>query len=280
MSPFRDDFKFDVVNQTSVKIPEAMPKYFLADTLVEAEEVYAQFSSLLNALAFNYAMSTGLAKADLFGEGLIGLGRAYRDWDADRGGEFRPYATFRIKDSIIEYIRDRSATVRVPTYIKKAAYLLEKLKWWCEILDVEYHMMLKPSRWEGSGIAKDVDDEAPFLRAVGIARTLKEYSNRAKVKDIDKFVERIENIPEEVDFAEPVNDDAHDRSQELMEAALIVDKLKEYMDETELAICEGIMQDKSFEEIGKGFGHSKSWVSDRMAKLRKKIAAKLKEGTL
>ena len=278
MSPFRDDFKFDVVNQTSVDRPEEMPKYFLADSLEEAEEIYAQFSSLLNALAYNYAMSTGLAKADLFGEGLIGLGRAYRDWDADRGGKFRSYATFRIKDAIIEYIRDHSATVRVPTYIKKANYLLGKLKALCEAHELDVHDVVKRDAFTASGF----EDKDAMLRMIGLAETLRQYSNRAKVRDIHKFVERIDNLPEEVDevlttYAEEADDT---RSQELMEAALIVDKLKEYMDETELAICEGIMQDKSFEKIGNELGHGKSWVSDKMAGLRKKIAKMLKGGKL
>lgn len=279
MSPFKNTYNFDIVRRTSVREPEDMPKYFLADTPEEAEAVYNEFAVLLNALAHNYAMSTNLSKADLFGEGLIGLGRASRDWDPDRSS-FRTYATFRIKDAMVEFIRDRSATVRIPSYIKKANRLLQKLKWWCEVLGCEVHEAVKRGAFTGSGIVKDVDDEEPYFRVLGLAQTLREYSNRAKVKDINKFIERIDNLPEEVDFSDQTPPEIHAREQEMLEAALVVDKLKEHMNPDELKICKCIMEDKSYKEIGEELGKSKSWVAGKMDGLRNKIARRLKEGTL
>jgi RNA polymerase sigma factor (sigma-70 family) len=274
MSPFKDDYKFDVVNQTSVKTPEAMPKYFLAETAEEAEEIYSQFSSLLNAIAYSYALSTGLPRADLFGEGLIGLGRAKRDWDADRGGEFRTYAIFRIKDAIIEYVRDHAAVVKVPTNLRKAQAVYKRLETACEAYGVGINETLEDTI---EPYSLPLKQKRHLLTLVG---TLIEYGSNAGVSDLMRFVERIVNLPEEEDYSEQIPAGEHARRQEVMEAALVVDKLKEHMDETEIAICNGIMMDLTYEEIGKGFGHGKSWVADKMAKLRKKIATKLKEGTL
>ena len=158
--------------------------------------------------------------------------------------------------------------------------MLEKLKWWCEVLGVELNDMIEPDGWTGKGFVKDVDDEEPFFRAIGLARTLREYSNRAKVKDIYKFVERIENLPEEVDYSGQTSPEVHQRNQEQMEAALVVDKLKEHMDSDERKICEGIMADKTYKEIGAELGRSAGWVSGKMDDLRSKIARKLKDGTL
>jgi hypothetical protein len=79
--PFKNSYKFDVISKGKVKVPEAMPKFFLSDNKEEAEKIYEDFKDLINILAYNYARYSGLDKADIFGEALIGLGRAYRDWD-------------------------------------------------------------------------------------------------------------------------------------------------------------------------------------------------------
>jgi hypothetical protein len=65
-----------------------------------------------------------------------------------------------------------------------------------------------------------------------------------------------------------------------MEAAIIVDKLKAHMTKQELLICEGIMLDKSFDEIGADLGKSKSWVSAKLSNLKKRIVSMMDEGTL
>ena len=69
--------KFDIIRQTVVIQQEEMPKHFLADTPEEAEALYCKYSGMINGMAYNYALATGLQKFDLFIEALIGLGRAY-----------------------------------------------------------------------------------------------------------------------------------------------------------------------------------------------------------
>lgn len=269
MSPFKENFKFDVVSQSSVVLKEEMPKFFLANTASEAEDIYEQFSSLLNVLAKNYSEATGIPVQDLFGEGLIGLGRAYRDWDPKRGG-FRSYATFRIKDAIIEMIRDHTAIVKVPTNMRKAQAMLNRLKLACEQIDVPYKEVINDTLMPYS---IPIKQKRYLLQLVG---ALIEYGRNAGTNDLYKFIEKLENLPEEVDFSEEISTEAQDRNQQMLEAALVVGKLKKFMDTEEIAICEGIMEDKTYEEIGKDLGKSKSWVSDKLKKLKESLLAQIK----
>ncbi len=100
---------------------------FLADTPEKAEKVFKEFKTTLNYLAHSYNKSTGLDKADLFSEALVGLARASRDFDPTKSDNFRGYAIFRVKDTIHNYIRKFSSVIVVPSYIKKAQYVLNKI---------------------------------------------------------------------------------------------------------------------------------------------------------
>ncbi|RLI66038.1 MAG: hypothetical protein DRO67_01790, partial [Candidatus Asgardarchaeum californiense] len=63
-------------------------------------------------------------------------------------------------------------------------------------------------------------------------------------------------------------------------AAFLVSKLKDYMNETELSIAEGIMTNKTYKEIGNAQIPSKSasWVKQQLDKMKNKFKHKLKEG--
>ena len=265
-----DGFRYDIVAKTIVKnqATEELPKCFLADTPEEAEKRYLQFEKMLNNIAYYYSVSTGLNKADLFGEALIGLSKAYRDWDSSRSKDFKMYATFVIKDSLNEFVRNCSATVKTPSYIKKANANLSKLKSIC----FRYNEV----SWRAVVNSKTVPNkfnQNDSLKCNEIFKNILNASIRAGV-EYKKFIERIETIPESIDMLELDEDwaiNSHKRNEELMEASLVVDKIKQYLGETELTICNGIMEDKSLEQIGMEMGKSKSWVSNKLKKLREKV---------
>lgn len=269
----KDGFKFDIVTQSVVNISETMPKHFLADTPKEADAIYSQYESMLNGWAYSYATSTGLSRADLFGEALIGLARAYRDWDMDRGGSFRTYAIYKVKDALNEFVRVNSATISVPAYIKKANANLCEIKSICESYQIS---------WETLAVEQDIPDSFDMQDAIRCAELVENLINAAKRAKVDyvKFIDRIMYIPENADFSDQMSPEEHERKQQLLEAALIVEKLKTHMNDDEFDICDGIMNDKSFEQIGMELGKSKAWVSDKLKKLRKKIIDKMKAGTL
>jgi RNA polymerase sigma factor (sigma-70 family) len=269
----KNGFKFDILTQRMVKKEEDMPSHFLAETAEEAKDIYKRFERTLNNMAYAYAVSTGLDKSDLFGEALIGLARAYRDWDPDRSEDFRTYAIFRIKDSLNEFVRANSRAVSIPAYIKKALSNLNEIRAICEASEVNPDAII-------------VDNEVPLplertdaLRCVDLVRNLIKAAKRARVP-YNKFIERLELIPTDTEFEDQTSPELHKREEEMLEAAIIVEKLKSHMDDVELQICEGIMSDKSFEEIGKEMGKSKSWVSGRLKGLRERILFMMKEGSL
>ena len=255
--------KFDIIKQTVVRQPEIMPKHFLADTPEEAEVLYRQYSNLLNALAYNYAISTGLQKVDLFGEALIGLGRAYRDWDSDRSDNFKTYAIYRIKDALNEFTRNNTTSVTVPSYIKKSHAHVVKLK----SIFSEYSLSTDTILLCGK-IDKKIKGSNKE-KCIYLVDKLNKAANRAKV-NYRKFVERVEYIPEDSIFDDSV---LYDDNEEFLEAVLIIKNLQTYMDSTELSICHDIMNGLSYDEIGNKFNKSNVWVRRKLDKLRDKIMA-------
>jgi RNA polymerase sigma factor (sigma-70 family) len=253
-----DGFKFDIIKQTVVIRPETMSKYFLADTPEEAEALYNRYSGLLNALAYSYAISTGLQKDDLFGEALIGLGRAYRDWNINRSDDFKMYAVYRIKDALNEFTRNNIASVAVPAYIKKSHNHVIELK----TIFAKYNLSIYDNIID---IIKTNDKH----RCNYLIDKLKKAANRAKV-DYKKFIERVEYIPENCIFNENV---LYDENEESLETALTIKKLQTYMDSTELSICQDIMKGISYDQIGKEFNKNSVWVRRKLDKLRDKIIA-------
>jgi RNA polymerase sigma factor (sigma-70 family) len=272
-------YKFDIITQTVLKKTEDMPKYFLADTPEEAESIYYRFEKTLNAFAYSYSIATNINKGDLFGEALIGLARAYRDWDPARSDNFIMYAKFVIRDTLNEFVRSNSAIISVPAYIKKANANLKKIKAICEELGIDWKIVIVEQT-----TPEDVDSICGMFsngidKCLDLAKNISLAAKRAKV-DYEKFIERIEFIPEDIEYVDQIPPEVHKRDSEMIEAAIVVDKLKEHMTEQELLICEGIMLDKSFDEIGSSLGKSKSWVSGKLKGLKKRIVSMMEEGTL
>lgn len=256
-------FKFDIIKQTVVVRQETMSEYFLADTPEEAEALYNRYSGLLNALAYNYAISTGLQKDDLFGEALIGLGRAYRDWDIDRSDNFKMYAIYRIKDALNEFARNNMASVTVPAYIKKSHNYIIILK----TIFAKYGVSTDTVLMYGK-IDKKIkgNDRKECIHSVN---NLKKAASRVKA-EYKKFVKQVEYIPENCVFNENTISNNHEES---LETALMIKKLQTYMDPIELSICQDIMEGISYEQIGKKFDKTAVWVRYRLDKLRDKIIA-------
>jgi len=272
-------YKFDVITQTVLKKTEEMPAYFLADTPVEAENIYNRFEKILNNLSYSYSISTGMSKSDLFGESLIGLARAYRDWDPTRSDNFEAYAKFVIRDTLNEFVRSNSAIISVPVYIKKANSNLKKIKMICEKLNIDWKIVIVEKTTSEEVYSSCGIFSSDIEKCLDLAKNISLAAKRAGVA-YEKFVERIEVIPTDTEYVEQVPNEIHKRNSETLEAACIVEKLKEYMTEQELLICEGIMLDKSFDEIGATFGKSKSWVSGKLTALKKRILSMMEEGTL
>jgi len=260
----KNGLKFDILNHRVVEKIENMPRYFLADSLEEAEALYKQYEKLLNGLAYNYSLSTNIDRSDLFGDALIGLARAKRDWNPKKSNNFKTYAIYRIKDALNECARKNNTTVVTPSYIKKANANLRELESICERKQIKLNTVLIDQD------IPDVMEPSEAVRCVELVENLINASNRANV-DYEKFVERVRYIPIDVEYQDQQILEDTGRQQELMETAMFVKSLKTYMNKNELKVCNGIMEDKSYAQIGEELGKSKSWVGNVLKELKSKI---------
>lgn len=266
-------YKYDIIKQTVVKKQETMPKYFLADDPDEAQELHDNFSELLNLLSYNYSVATGLNKADLFGEALIGLARANRDWDPKRSNDFRIYAMYRIKEALREFCIDNASSIRVPLYIRTSSNHYKELSDICNYYGVPVETL---------AIEQEIPQEfepQDAVRSAELVTLLINAANRASVS-MEKFVARIQAVPSDELFENQLPPEVEEMQTRQLEAALVVDKLKKHMTQEESAICSGIMEGLSYDEIAQKLGRSKGWVSNRLKAFKERILAKADDGTL
>ena len=284
-------FKYDIVHKTSVNTYEKLPKFFLADDPIEAEKLYSKFSNLLNSISYTYSTISGIPKSDLFGEALLGLARANRDWSATYDSNFKTYAIFRIKDVLNEYIRCNAQIVTIPSYIKKANILLNKIKRLLKKFEVSSDDIYKIIT--AVKLEIDPDDIHKVVITVSIKNmnipnkqkrvckkmleTLAAASIRAKV-DYPKFIERVECLPIDITIDHQTEPKFQKFTDEELNAAILVEKLKKYMNKNEITICNGIMIGLTYKEIGIKFVPSRSnaWVAKQVKNLRKKLLTKIK----
>ena len=106
------------------------PKNFLAETKQEADNLYKKYLKTLSLLALRHSEITGLDREDFLQEGIIGLARASRDFDKNRGenSDFNTFAIYKIKDAMREFATSQSTNTKTPQYIKDSFYLINKLR--------------------------------------------------------------------------------------------------------------------------------------------------------
>ena len=266
--------KYKVVDTHTVRPDyDDLPKHFLGSSLEEATDIYEQYSDLLNSISYTYYISTGLDKGDLFAEALVGLARAKQDFDDARSDDFIPYAIFRIRDALNEYIRKYASTVSVPSYLKKASRLFERLRNVLETGNVGIEAMFYVL--EHGQILKDVPQEI-YCDCEDMLLKLNNYADRAEVS-YQELISRIQLLPEERELEEW---DAQVEDEETVFDTILVKELFEHMTEEERVIAQGIMEDKSYEVIGKELGKSKmSTINIIRNKIVARIFAVVNRGT-
>jgi len=175
--PIRDDEKF-------------LPN-FLGNTTDEAEQRYKAYLPTIKYLAQKTSIHSGLEEEDLRSEGMVGLARAFRDFDSSRSENVRTYALYRIKDAIKEYVTKEVTNIRAPQYLRDAFGLLERLQ-----TAVESNAVAVKGRlfcgflaiWEESAnvIGDPVVDD--------LKKSLRNLAARARTTPED-LIERLELIP-------------------------------------------------------------------------------------
>jgi RNA polymerase sigma factor (sigma-70 family) len=244
----KDTFKYDIVRESSVEKYEELPEHFLADTIEEAEQLYKEFYALLNNLSYSYSLYTKIDKSDLFGEALIGLARASRDFDPKRSNKFKIFAIYKIKSALNEYVRRNMSAVVIPAYIKRANKhigLLRNLFEACnmpentlyKIIEEDVDCNVMPSAW--------LNDQVRDL--------LEKLKNNAKNSriPIQKLVERAGYIPTDVIYDEWLTpEEAATEERNKLHITLFIDNIKQYMNKREQDIVERILNGQNNRQIG------------------------------
>lgn len=236
--------KYEAI-KTTVQEPEKFLSCFLAETQEEAEKTHEEFSGCLNSIAYSYHLSTGLDKAELFSEALVGLARAKRDYDPNRSLNFKTYAIFRIKDALNKYIRENMAPVKIPAYIRKAHSLITKLK---------------------QGLGNELFEQALRDNNREVLGELGSAADRCNLSVIE-LANRATVLPTELEFI----DNDHTSNEEGLFNKVLVNELKRQMTTKELIVAQGISEGKSYEQIGKEINKSKGWVAGVMKNMRHKF---------
>lgn len=241
---------------------EEFLKFYLGETMEEAEAVHKEFAPLLNIISRSYSLGTGLDKADLFGEAMVGLARAKRDFDIERSENFKNFAIFKIKDALNKFVRENMCSVSIPGYIKDTNAQINRLRKVLECAEVDnskIDIIISEGKVYELEMPADLYEEA--TKIVGL---IKNASRRAGVS-YKTMVSRAMFLPLD-DF------NIEDCSQEDdIESKTLVSQLFEIMDETDQQIALMIMEDKTKSEIARHFGKSPTWVNNRLNAIKEKV---------
>jgi RNA polymerase sigma factor (sigma-70 family) len=268
----------DIITKSPVKKKEEVfLDFYLGDTPEEAEATFRNFSKLLNIMSNGYSMWSGIDKEDLFGTALVGLARAKRDFNPVRSDNFKTFAIYKIKNALNDYYRENKTIVSIPSYVKTAHGYINNIKF---LLGKYY--LTNPIDIVHAGEIEDKNITSnDIIECNKFFKKLKRLSKNVNIP-YQKIIDRSEYIPTAISFEdeETSQEEVFNRERQLIDAALLVDKLKDDMTEIELSIAEGIMSGKTYKEIGNTQQPQRSapWVKQRLDKMRSRFRDKLKEG--
>lgn len=241
------------------------PKYFLGNTIEEAEEIHNKFVGILNNIAKDYALHTGLDKGDLFNEALFGLSEAVVKYNPNRSWDFKNFAIFKIKDRLNHFVRLYSSTISVPKYIYQATKLVNKM-----------NQMLEKYGNYGDTLINFIKDRDFYYLDMDYTdidfceqtiHKLENIAERASIS-IDKLLKRLEFIPTEVNDS---NVDTVGQYDTEMETSAELDNLLSNLNEEEQYISKALIQDKTYGEIAYEMNKSSTWVAEKVKTIRKKV---------
>ena len=236
---------------------------FLGRTQKEAEEVHKEFSYLLNAIARNYSLGTGLDKSDLFGESLVGLARAKRDFDKGRSDDFKTFAIYKIKDCLNKFIRENMRSVIIPAYVKGANSLINRLR---NLLEFHGLPDEEVDKIISEGVVDNIDLDCEAMEEITkLVDYLRSSAKRANTT-YEKLINRANFLPNDQQF-----DDFCVSEEDRTIEKVLISQIWEIMDDTDKKIGSMIMKGETKKDIGAYFGRSITWVNNRLKKLRKKI---------
>ena len=267
-------FKFEIIKTTPITKDIDLPRYILAGSQKQAEKIYKNFAGVLNKMSYKYSQITGIEKSDLFGEAVLGLAEAYKNWgqindtlQKKTSMGFKTYAIFSIKDALNEYIRHNSASVKIPSYLIKAINNFRRLNNIFETIDTDKNMVEQLIDNEDITTLKSSLTKNGVKRVVEVLKNLNLSADRASIT-LKELYDRSNLIP--FNIIELNNNSDYGSEEKDINTAIMVNNLKSKMDEDELLISNYIMEGYSIPEIGELMDKKPRWVRYKLEKLRKK----------
>lgn len=251
-------FKYETVKKSTAPDREEFPKHLLGNTVEEAEALFKKFSKTLNDLARSYAAGSGLDRADIFGEAILGLARAKRDFDPDRSNNFKTFAIYKMKDSIRDYVGSQSGPVAVPAYVRKISRWVNELECLSSTNVLELlNRGAKPSN----------------RRCVKLMNLLTSEAKRLNIS-YRELVERARAIPYE-DTDTDINAQSEDQETRLY-AKITLSELDKLMTEKERTIVIALAEGDTLREIGDKMGLTASRIHQKLKELRERLKKKVR----
>ena len=245
-----------------------LPEYFLGKSIEEAEEIHKEYMKLLNKVAREYSLCTGLDKKDLVSESLFALAEAKVTFDSEKGESFKQFVFFKVKDRLNEYVRENSCSVKIPKYMERTIRLVNRIeKMLTEIgyEDIEGALINQNVCCNLRQVQKELDQQFDYLN---------NYAERANITT-EKLVKRTRFIPTNVQAVfgfekEPAVDNN-------IEKKILVKEMFKHMSKQEQMVCVGIMSDKTYAEIAGKLKIPESKVKTTVRQLRKRFKTLFKD---
>lgn len=243
------------------------PKYFLGDSIEEAESLFKTFKDYLNKLSNTYHFSTGIDREEFFGAGIIALGKAKKDYRSYKNSKFIPYAKFLIIDAMNECIRHNKVVIKIPSYINKTNKIINRIK---KSLQTE-------KDWYNEIFNYDIDNINIHKNVKNKIRKDKELIEKAAKRaglTTKKLVERSEFLPCIVSSEYLYTDnDIHfsNEQHENLLTKLLIDKLMITLNKEEKTICKFLMGSLNKSEISMKLKKSDTWVNSRIKDIKNKL---------
>lgn len=250
--------------------------HFLGESQEEAEEILSMFDKDLTMLSARVATLTGLDKADLRQEAVIGLARARRDFVEGRGAAFRTLVLYKIKDALREFVT-KAIGMRVPQYLLDASKLIENLR---RTIEKGTQLSEFSSYIDIWNAAKTyAGDEAILADVNKICDSIHNLAERSHTTPVE-LLERAEMAPAPVDVTSTSNDDITEellddqevRMVEKLYAKAAVNRLRNILTPAEYdLICAKFLEGKTERDLEKELGIKAPSIDVRLKNILAKI---------
>jgi len=255
-------YKYEVIKTKDATLyndNDAYLEYMLGATLEDAEKTFREFSVYINRLARFYSTISGIDRTEFFGEGVIALGKAKRDYNK-RLGEFSSYAKYIMSDAMNEYVRKNRTPIKIPSYVYKANKIVNRIK-----KDIEvYKDFISTDDVLYSDITDSEIHEVIISKVNKNKNLLISAAKRASIS-YDELVDRARQLPlviklDVVEF-EVVNVDDTYTS---LPIKLFVKEIMTFLPKGAQTVAKLIMEDKDKSEISKITQKPCYWVNKQM----------------